>query len=368
MDISTGKKLPPALVWQEAESSAPPVHACPECHAQMPVDSLLCLACGFNLRTGEKRAPHQPGDKVPPSAQGLFERTAQAEKVITFKDILKTPWSKGLYGDAALIMVGNLLWAALFYGLLYLPLLGLAAAGQGALATMIAIAVLAAYLSWLFSKYIGVVQEYYMGGMAPETTYSRLMCLGMGMVVSLVSSIPLVVFSLLGAVLFLIAWVVGGTWATTLPVGAFVIVAAIVSGVWAVVYAPMGFAVAGAYGTVHPGRVLRNIARLHGKYVGVLLYALLCAVIVAVVDAAAMAVVTLLSILVGQALERLFVLQLYIAIGFFGILMIGLFVLACLEQYVVAATLAMVAMLLRKYPEPGAPRAVGQDLPRPGAG
>lgn len=296
---------------------------CPSCSHPVRRDDVLCPRCGLNLQTGRASAPERTRASRPtePDTPGMAwwdQDAARAKHAIKLSTIFKSGFGGDTAAEALILTFGWFGWSVLL-GVVVGGCLMAALANStiGVIATGVAaIVVLVAALGWVARTYVGVVEQYESGAMMADTHRSKLACLGVFIAVTAIAGLPVV-----PGVLLL------GSAPALAPA------LLVLAGLWAYVYWPMGFAVAAAYGTLNPVRVLKKIAETLPGYLMVLLFLVpFMAVAGVAAEAAQIGLSRLLPSVWGAMVGRV----LGVTIGYYGMV----------RAY------AMLGMLLRRYKQP----------------
>jgi len=299
----------------EAGPPAPPgTNACPSCGAALRTDALLCVQCGYNLKTGQTVAAGDPTGA--PAAAGL-----------TVRDIMRTPFD----GEFVVAGLAVGIATAIYSGLMML-LVSVAVCFLSVIALVLTIV----YLAWLSSQYLQMVERFEAGSLtAGDRSIWR--DFGYFIVVTAVAWAPLLAGAVGAGMLGGVEPVVGGT------VGMGLIAAGVV---WGLVYWPMGIAQAGAYDRLNPAVVLDAIRANAAAYIVLLIY-----------------IVPLL--VVALALEELVTVGVHAVMPGVAAAIAGLVLTAIVGQYAFCAQFAILGRLLRRQRlnQPATMRELQQSVP-----
>lgn len=341
-DPSGGSGATAAPTVAQAQSSPALDHApetapgptCPSCGAPLATQAVLCVACGYDLRTGLRLAgtvapsgvaaggsPDVPGEP-PAEGRAAPERRPGSihEKPVTLLSILGVAFRSELTADALVVVAGWLAWVVVLvfaaFGAGFIGVFGPFFAMLGLLGILL---VAAAAYGWVGKQYMSVTQQFESGSLVGQIERSNLHCFGMLFIVSAIAFGPL--------------WAV----LNFMPPpdkSALTLGAVILSTVWGLLYWPMGFAVAGAYWTLNPLEVMRKIVRSFPIYLLVLIFI--------VIVIAATYLLTIAALVGTAVVFPQSIMALLTAIGAASLLL----------QYGLMAAYAMLGMLLRKYRPP----------------
>ena len=122
-----------AQVAAQQEATAPATVRCPSCGSALQADAVLCVNCGYDLRTRSKVAPkrEQPAPGMPvPKYLDAGKKSGPKDKIAPQRSIFI-----GIAGSAAGALIGGLVWfgvaMATGYEFYFLALIVGAAAGAG---------------------------------------------------------------------------------------------------------------------------------------------------------------------------------------------------------------------------------------------
>lgn len=292
-----------------AQSVAMPVYKesrCPRCGAGNPEEGEPCLQCGFQARIhGQGRVAPTP---------------AACSSVISMSAIFQLMFNTDMRAHAINIVGKQFMWwiklfaVSLVASLLILPFAigDIRAVGFAQFIVSIYAVVSGVRLwSWVVGKYFSIVSQYERGDAWGEEPSHELKNLGIWLAILVMTFSPM----LLGAIH-------AGLLAIALIAGAL--------------YWPMAVAVAGAYQTINPVRVIQEIGRCLGGYMLVLVYQLpfVCFVCLAATAVLDIAVAGMRVAGIGHPLL---------------VFLVASAVFACFVQYTAVTFYAMLGMLLRKY-------------------
>jgi len=319
---------PPAPVHAPEMAQGP---TCPSCGVPLAAQAILCVACGYDLRTGFRLA----GADAPPAAATQSSPDAPPElpaeapplpvprpesihnEPVTILSILGVAVRSELAADALVVVLGWLGWIVLLiaasFAAGFISVFGPAGAMLGLLGILL---VAAAAYGWLGKQYMSVTQQFESGGLVGNIERSNLHCFGMLLIVSVMAYGPL----------WAVLRFMPPPGKNPLTLGALIL-----SAVWGLLYWPMGFAVAGAYWTLNPLEVMRKIVRSFPIYLLVLVF-------IVIVIAATYLLAT--AALMGTAV---------LFPGSYMALLTAIGAASLLLQYGLMAAYAMLGMLLRKY-------------------
>ena len=314
---------------------------CPACGAPCTAGAAFCGNCGTSLETGPSAGgggprtpaedamrlqdPVQPAPHVPPVAVSATPVTPAARrkaKSISLGKVLSAPFHADLAAQALLIVLGAFGWMVLLFASLSLALVVGIVLGPLAipLVFIAVVGVPVAFIGWVAKQYLATAEQYECGAMVADINRTKLQCLGMFLVVSLIAWAPAAI---------LVQAMPGDP--SAIYRGEFLVLS-----VWGVLYWPMGIAMAGAYGTLHPVKVVEKVLRTFPAYLAVLAVLAPFVAVAHIVGAfAAMPLVKLLPSLLGA--------------------FSGWIVAAVLAQYGLVGAFAMLGALLRKYRSPEQP-------------
>jgi hypothetical protein len=311
-DSSAGQAGEFRLVVEPEQGPARP--SCPSCGAAVADRAVVCVHCGLNLRTGAQRAAAVPQVGELPALS--WRDGALRDAPVRTLDILKAPFHGDVPAEAFLLALGWLAWAALV-GTGIGGLIAFRASGW--MVSIIAASLVILWgglsgLAWTARKYVAIIEQHESGALIAETERSKWQCLGMFVLVSLIAGAPVaVVTAMLGD-------------APLYPPRRPLIAAV----AWAFLYWPMGIAMAGAYGTLNPAKVLLKILLTFPAYLVVLVYLMvLIPAVSALGFAVRMGIVRLVPTFIGS--------------------LAGAVVGSTIAQYGIVCEFAMLGMLLRKY-------------------
>ena len=299
--------------------------ACPSCGAELAAETVVCVNCGMNVKTGRQ----VKGVKTSPSPVGLgvdgpVGPVMLADGVATLPppgamldlslgDILRTPFRGGLPAMAAVVVGGTFLWLGLMAvsGGVMVALWQEEADFLGLCSGLFGLGVAGVALGWVAQEYVTIVRRYE-GGRGPERNRrKKLACLA-----------RILPATTIAAGLPALGWLVGGRSGTGGLTG--LIVGAVLGGL----YWPMGVAMAAAYRTIHPIKVIGKLGATAATYVPLLVYMALLTGVVCLFGAG-------VRLLLGKS-----------APGYAGVL-IAVVVAGSLGQYGIVSGYAVLGMMLR---------------------
>ena len=235
--------------------------ACPSCGAELALETVICVNCGMNVKTGH----HLKGVQVPSSAAAAGNGAADAAMLsppgatldLSLGDILKTPFRGGLPAMAAVVVGGTFLWLGLMavaVGVM-LALLEVEAEFLGLCSGLFGLGVAAVALGWIAQEYVTIVRRYESGRGPERTRRNKLACLA-----------RILPATMIAAGLPALGWLAGGM------NGSGAIAGIVVGAVLGALYWPMGVAMAAAYRTIHPVKVIGKLVATAASYIPLLLY------------------------------------------------------------------------------------------------
>ncbi len=262
----------PALALAPETAHGP---TCPSCGAPLAPQAILCVACGYDLRTGLRLAAAgaPPGaaagsspDAPPELPAGVLAAPERRhdpihDKPVTLLSILGVAVRGELVADALVVVAGWLGWVVAIIATAFVAGFISLFGPVGAMAGLLGILLVAASAyGWVAKQYMSVTQQFESGGLVGQIERSNLHCFGMFLIVSAISFGPL--------------WI-ALRYMPPPDKSALTLGVIITSLVWGLLYWPMGVAVAGAYWTLNPLVVARKILRSFPTYLVVLVFIVL---------------------------------------------------------------------------------------------
>ena len=263
-----------------------------------------------------------PAGSVAPGGPARPQWGASAAPAISLRDIFRAPFSGDL-AAAAVLQAGKVLLMGIAivvcamlaaYVAVFMGGVGKALVGGIKVAQVVMIVLMMVLLASLSRTYVAVAEQYASGRVMATTERSRMACLGIVLLVGLITWIPLVVLIGVGvAVNSTQAWI--NSPGVLVPVG-----------LWCILYVPLGIVLAATEKTYNPVRVVRKAVQMWAGYLPVALYLL-----------AFVAAAHVMGGLVQVVFSSLWLRSAGSLIGF------------AIGQYTFISGLGMTAMLLRKY-------------------